>query len=232
MRKFIFIICVGASLLACSSHIVIEASRAPITPQNQTSEKTEEIIKPYRDSMSATMSEVIAKADTNFVAQRPSSNLMNWVADAIFIQQTQNVRLATPAICLLNTGGIRSSLGKGDLTLGDFYKVMPFDNTIVWIELPIEALDDIAAYVTKTGGEPISNCTVEKGKLKLNSMREEAKTCIVITSDYLANAGDKMDFLKKGKVINQTGKLMRDVLIEHAKQEGVLISNTEPRFIP
>jgi 2',3'-cyclic-nucleotide 2'-phosphodiesterase (5'-nucleotidase family) len=108
---------------------------------------------------------------------------------------------------LLNTGGIRSSLGKGDLTLGDFYKIMPFDNTIVWIELPIEALDDIAAYVTKTGGEPISNCTVEKGKLKLNSMREEAKTCIVITSDYLANAGDKMDFLKKGKVINQTGKL-------------------------
>jgi 2',3'-cyclic-nucleotide 2'-phosphodiesterase (5'-nucleotidase family) len=232
MRKFIFIICVGASLLACSSHIVIEASRAPITPQNQTSEKTEQIIKPYRDSMSATMSEVIAKADTNFVAQRPSSNLMNWVADAIFIQQTQNVRLATPAICLLNTGGIRSSLGKGDLTLGDFYKVMPFDNTIVWIELPIEALDDIAAYVTKTGGEPISNCKVEKGKLKLNSMREGAKTCIVITSDYLANAGDKMDFLKKGKVINQTGKLMRDVLIEHAKQEGVLISNTEPRFIP
>ncbi len=232
MRKFIFIICVGASLLACSSHIVIEPSRVPITPQNETSEKTEEIIKPFRDSMTSIMSEIIAKADTNFVAQRPSSNLMNWVADAIFIQQTQNVRLATPAICLLNTGGIRSSLGKGDLTLGDFYKVMPFDNTIVWIELPIEALDDIAAYVTKTGGEPISNCKVEKGKLKLNSMREGAKTCIVITSDYLANAGDKMDFLKKGKVINQTGKLMRDVLIDHAKQEGVLISNTEVRFIP
>jgi 2',3'-cyclic-nucleotide 2'-phosphodiesterase (5'-nucleotidase family) len=232
MRKFIFIICVGASLLACSSHIVIEPSRVPITPQNETSEKTEEIIKPFRDSMTSIMSEIIAKADTNFVAQRPSSNLMNWVADAIFIQQTQNVRLATPAICLLNTGGIRSSLGKGDITLGDFYKVMPFDNTIVWIELPIETLDDIAAYVAKTAGEPISNCKVEKGKLKLNSMREGAKTCIVITSDYLANAGDKMDFLKKGKVINQTGKLMRDVLIDHAKQEGVLISNTEVRFIP
>ncbi len=232
MRKFIFIICVGASLLACSSHIVIEPYRVPITTQNESNQKTDVIIQPYRDSMTSIMSEIIAKADTNFVAQRPSSNLMNWVADAIFIQQTQNVRLATPAICLLNTGGIRSSLGKGDLTLGDFYKVMPFDNTIVWIELPIEALDDIAAYVTKTGGEPISNCKVEKGKLKLNSMREGAKTCIVITSDYLANAGDKMDFLKKGKVINQTGKLMRDVLIDHAKQEGVLISNTEVRFIP
>lgn len=222
----------GACLMACSPHVVIEPSRTPITPQNETSEKTEEIIKPYRDSLSGIMGEVIAQADTNFVAQRPSSNLMNWVADAVFIQETQSVRLSTPAICLLNTGGIRSSLGKGELTLGDFYKLMPFNNTIVWIELPIEALDDIAAYIAKTGGEPVSNCKVEKGKLKLNSMSEGEKTCIVITTDYLANAGDKMDFLKKGKIVNQTGKLMRNVLIDHAKQEGVLVSNTEVRFIP
>lgn len=232
MSRFFYIFFVGACLMACSPHVVIEPSRTPITPQNETSEKTEEIIKPYRDSLSGIMSEVIAQADTNFVAQRPSSNLMNWVADAVFIQETQSVRLSTPAICLLNTGGIRSSLGKGELTLGDFYKLMPFNNTIVWIELPIEALDDIAAYIAKTGGEPVSNCKVEKGKLKLNSMSEGEKTCIVITTDYLANAGDKMDFLKKGKIVNQTGKLMRNVLIDHAKQEGVLVSNTEVRFIP
>ena len=232
MFKLSIIVCVGASLLACSSHLVIEPSRAPITPQIESSSNTEEIIKPYRDSMSGIMSEVIAHADTNFIAQRPSSNLMNWVADAIFIQQTQTVRLATPAICLLNTGGIRSSLGKGELTLGDFYKLMPFDNTVVWIEMPIEALDDIAVYISRTGGEPISNCRIEKGKLKLNSLREGAKTCIVITSDYLASAGDKMDFLKKGKIVNQTGKLMREVLIDHAKQEGILVSNNEVRFIP
>lgn len=232
MFKLSIIVCVGASLLACSSHLVIEPSRAPITPQIESSVDTEEIIKPFRDSMSAIMNEVIAHADTNFIAQRPSSNLMNWVADAIFIQQTQTVRLATPAICLLNTGGIRSSLGKGELTLGDFYKLMPFDNTVVWIEMPIEALDDIAVYISRTGGEPISNCRIENGKLKLNSMREGAKSFIVITSDYLANAGDKMDFLKKGKIVNQTGKLMREVLIDHAKQEGVLVSNNEVRFIP
>ena len=231
MIKISLIICLGASLLACSSHIVIEPSRAPITPQNETSEKTEEIIKPYRDSMSATMSEVIAKADTNFIAQRPSSNLMNWVADAVFIQQTQNVRLSTPAICLLNTGGIRASLNEGDLTLADFYKLMPFENTVVWIEFPINKLDNIANYIVKSGGEPISNCQIIGGKVILNSARMEAKTCIIITSDYLANAGDKMDFLKEGKIINNTGKLLRDVLIEHAKQENTLISNNEKRYI-
>jgi len=137
-----------------------------------------------------------------------------------------------PIICLLNTGGIRSSIGKGSITLGDFYKVMPFDNTVVWVEMPIEALDEIGEHIQKTGGEPISNCIVEGGKLKLNSTPEGAKTFIVITSDYLANGNDKMEFFKKGKIFNEPGKLLRDVLIEHAKQEGVLISNTEVRFIP
>lgn len=232
MFKVVILSCIGASLLACSSHFNIEPLRVAITPQEESSEKTEQFIKPYRDSMSAIMNELIAVADTNFLVQRPSSNLMNWVADAVFIQETQTVRLSTPAICLLNTGGIRSGFNKGELTLGDFYKLMPFDNTIVWIELPIEVLDDIAKYITKTGGEPVGNCTVEKGKLKLNSMREGAKTCIVITTDYLANAGDKMDFLKKGKIINNSGKLVREVLINHAKQEGRLVSNNEIRFRP
>jgi 2',3'-cyclic-nucleotide 2'-phosphodiesterase (5'-nucleotidase family) len=232
MFKVVILICVGASLLACSSHFIIEPLRVPITTQEKSYEKTEQFIKPYRDSMSAIMNELIALADTNFLVQRPSSNLMNWVADAVFIQETQTVRLSTPAICLLNTGGIRSGFNKGELTLGDFYKLMPFDNTVVWIELPIEVLDEIAKYITRTGGEPVANCTVEKGKLKLNSMREGAKTCIVITTDYLANAGDKMDFLKKGKIINNTGTLVRDVLINHAKQEGNLVSNNEIRFSP
>ena len=54
----------------------------------------------------------------------------------------------------------------------------------------------------------------------------------MITTDYLANAGDKMDFLKKGKIINNTGKLVREVLINHAKQEWNLVSNNEIRFKP
>ena len=45
--------------------------------------------------------------------------------------QTKNVKLAQPIFCLLNTGGLRSSIGKGTVSLGDIYKLMPFDNTIV-----------------------------------------------------------------------------------------------------
>jgi 2',3'-cyclic-nucleotide 2'-phosphodiesterase (5'-nucleotidase family) len=179
--------------------------------------------------MNRAMGKIIAYSETDFLVERPSSNLMNWVADAIFIQQTQTIKTNTPIICLVNTGGIRSSLGKGNLTIGDFYKLMPFDNTLVWVEMPIESLTEIGAFITKTGGEPISNCTIQNGKMQLNWIPEGATHFIIITSDYLANGGDKMDFFKKGKIINETGKLMRDVLIEHAIQQSTLISTNEIR---
>jgi 2',3'-cyclic-nucleotide 2'-phosphodiesterase (5'-nucleotidase family) len=229
MYKIFLTLCIGASLLACSSHLQVYSNRIALGNSIAGNKSTDSIITPYRDSMNRSMNKVIAFSENDFIVERPSSNLMNWVADAIFIQQTQTIKINTPIICLLNTGGIRSSLGKGNLTVGDFFKLMPFDNTLVWVEMPFETLSEIGAFITKTGGEPISNCTVQNGKIQLNSMPEGASHFIIITSDYLAYGGDKMDFFKKGKIINETGKLMRDVLIEHAKQQSTLISTNEIR---
>jgi 2',3'-cyclic-nucleotide 2'-phosphodiesterase (5'-nucleotidase family) len=215
--------------MACSSHLQVFSNRIALGNSIAGNKETDSIIKPYRDSMNRSMNKVIAFSETDFIVERPSSNLMNWVADAIFIQQTQTIKTKTPIICLFNTGGIRSSLGKGNLTIGDFFKLMPFDNTLVWVEMPIETLAEVGVFVTKTGGEPLSNCTVQNGKIVLNSMPEGCTHFIIITSDYLAYGGDKMDFFKKGKIINETGKLMRDVLIEHAKQQSTLISTNEIR---
>ena len=229
MIKFFLTLCIGASLLACSSHLQVYPSRIALGNSVVSNKTTDSIIKPYRDSMNRAMGKIIAYSETDFLVERPSSNLMNWVADAIFIQQTQTIKTNTPIICLFNTGGIRSSLGKGNLTIGDFYKLMPFDNTLVWVEMPIESLTEIGAFITKTAGEPISNCTIQNGKMQLNWIPEGTTHFIIITSDYLANGGDKMDFFKKGKIINETGKLMRDVLIEHAIQQSTLISTNEIR---
>ena len=231
MYKIFLTLCIGASLLACSSHLQVYSNRIALGNSIAGNRSTDSIITPYRDSMNLSMGKNIAFSENDFIVERPSSNLMNWVADAIFIQQTQTIKINTPIICLLNTGGIRSSLGKGNLTVGDFFKLMPFDNTLVWVEMPIETLSEIGAFITKTGGEPLSNCTVQNGKLQLNSMPEGASHFIIITSDYLAYGGDKMDFFKRGKIINETGKLMRDVLIEHAKQQSTLISTNEIRVI-
>ncbi len=231
MFKKIVFICVGAGLWACSSHLVVTApvGKTPVSSEISSNEKIDKEIKPYRDSLEKRMGEKLAIANVDFMVERPSSNLMNWVADAVFVNQTKTIRMTKPIICLLNTGGIRSSIGKGNVTLGDIYKVMPFDNTVVWVELPMSVKDEIATHLLKTGGEPISNATIKDGKLEFNSA-PASETFIVITSDYLANGGDKMAFFNKKISMNPTGKLLRDILIEEAKAQGVLTEVIENRL--
>jgi 2',3'-cyclic-nucleotide 2'-phosphodiesterase (5'-nucleotidase family) len=230
--KSILIIFAGASLIACSSRLAINSDKnqLPISSEIKAEDKLSKEIKPYKDSLDKKMNEVLGKSETDFVVARPSSNLMNWVSDAVFVNQTRNVRLAQPLICLLNTGGIRSSIGKGDVTLGDMYKIMPFENTLVWVELPVSVIPEIETFLKKSGGEPISNCKLLNGKLEINGMRQNTTHIWILTSDYLMNGGDKMDFFNKKTNINSTGKLLRDILIEELKNQGTMVENLELRM--
>jgi 2',3'-cyclic-nucleotide 2'-phosphodiesterase (5'-nucleotidase family) len=155
---------------------------------------------------------------------------MNWVADAVFANQTKMVRLSEPIFCLLNTGGIRSTINKGEVTLSDMFKLMPFDNEIVWVRMPASSITDIESFIRNSGGEPISNARVEQGKLVINGWRETTTSFLVITSDYLLNGGDKASFFAKRLEVNFTGKLMRNALIEEARQQKELQIDTVSRI--
>ncbi len=186
-------------------------------------------ISSYSKEMDVQMDVKIAESKNDFIVARPSSNLMNWMADAVFSNQTRNKRLSQPTFCLLNTGGIRSSIGKGDVKLKDIYKIMPFDNSIVWVKLPLVALDEISKYLNKSGGEPISNIQMRSGKLMLNGDLE-TDFFWVITSDYLYSGGDHMEFFKESIEVIETKTLIRDALVEEAKLQKVLINDTTIRI--
>lgn len=235
MQKLIHsvLIMIGAGLTACSSFSVQkeEYQLIPVTELPEQTTLLEQEIKPYRDSVEWEMNEVIAHADTSFIPERPCGNLNNWVADAVFTNQTKTVRLNTPILCLLNTGSLRTTFNKGNVTIGDVFKVMPFDNTVVWATFSIDILPEIANYLVGSGGEPIAGAKLLNGKIVLNSTPPNASEVIIITSDYLVSGGDKMTFFKKAKNLNYTGKLLRDCLIEEARQQGTLVSNPENRMI-
>jgi 2',3'-cyclic-nucleotide 2'-phosphodiesterase (5'-nucleotidase family) len=232
MVKLIYSIIIGAGLLACSSvtTLSVHPASAKMTPELSSNARIDSLIAPYRDSMNREMNVVVGKATVNFIAERPNSNMGNWFADAVFANQTRNVRLAQPTFCLFNVGGIRSSINKGDITIGDVFKVMPFDNEIVWVQLPVSALSDIEAYIKKSGGEPLSNATISNGKLSINGMRDTTTHFWIITSDYLMNGGDKMYFFEKKTQTVLTGKLLRNALLEEVKLQGILINPTDKRI--
>lgn len=233
MLKLIYIFCLGAGLVACSSANIIVSSDTAVVSQTESSSpnKIDSLIEVYSDSVKDQMDKVIAIAEVDFVTnKKPSGNLNNWVADAVFVNQTRMVRMAEPIFCLLNSGGIRSTLNKGDVTLGDLFKVMPFDNTVVWVRMPIESLKDIENYVVQKGGDPIANAIIEEKGLKVNGLTERHTHVWIITSDYLMNGGDNMKFFEQRTEVNNTGKLLRDVLIEEAKTQGTLINDPSNRM--
>lgn len=191
------------------------------------------IIQPYSDSLTAEMGEVIGRADTSFDLSYPNSNLMNWAADAIFQQETQTVKLREPVIVLLNAGGLRSSINRGAITVGDLYKLMPFDNVVAWVRLPVERIPEIEKNLSQQAkGVALANATFEKGTIKVNNLLPEHTHINVITSDYLALGGDKMTFFLQPESVNISQRNMRDVFIQAVKQQGTLTNRTEKRFIP
>ena len=232
MFKYLVIFICGAGLLACSSvnTISAEGDLISVTGENESANVADSIIEPYWNELEEEMNEVIAKAEKDFTAGRPNGSLNNWATDLVLVSQTRNVRLSIPVMVLLNVGGLRNSINKGDVTIGDLYKVMPFDNEIVWVEMPLSSLKDIETYLNKSGGEPIAGATLQNGSLTLNSENSQAETFLVITSDYLLNGGDKMTFFEKRVSDNSTGVLLRDAMISEAKSQGTLIWSEEERI--
>jgi 2',3'-cyclic-nucleotide 2'-phosphodiesterase (5'-nucleotidase family) len=231
MLKFFILIIIGAGLLACSSvtEVFLKPSILKLDATYPSNSSIDILVKPYKDSLAKEMNIVIGTSLINFITARPNGTMNNWFADAIFVNQTENVRLSEPVMCLFNVGGIRSSFNKGIITVGDVYKVMPFDNELVWVKLPISAINSIETYLSKSGGEPLANANLVQGKLQLNGINSQTKFFWVITSDYLMNGGDKMDFFKQKIEVNFTNKLLRSALLEEVKKQGMLVVDSTAR---
>ena len=230
MLRYLLFFLIGASLVACSSHLNITATK--VTLNNESTEKQEvsRFISPYKDSMDHAMNQVLAEASISMDVGRPSSLLGNWASDALFVNQTRAVKIAEPIFCLLNTGGLRSSIGKGPVTLGDVFRIMPFENSIVCLRLQVSSMDKIQYYLQQSGGEPIANAAMIQGKLIVNGVTENTKFVWVITTDYLANGGDRMDFFQDAVERFDKKTLLRDVFIEEAKTQKNLIVSSEKRI--
>lgn len=217
--------------MACSSVSEIQVGAEYIPVDNISySAKIDSIILPYRDSLEDEMNVVIGYAPKDFERNRPNGSLNNWAADVLGQSMLEELD-ERPYMCLLNVGGLRNSINKGQVTIGDIFKVMPFDNEVVAVELPISVLKDIELYLLNKDGEPISNALFENGKLEILALEENRSSFWVVTSDYLMNGGDNMVFFSKRTKEIYLGKLMRDVMIDAVIAQDTLHWNDQQRII-
>ena len=177
-------------------------------------------ILPYKTELDAQMNTVLCHSKQEMKKTKPESLLGNWTSD-VCLEMAQDMYEDDIDLSFFNTGGLRSPIPQGDITKRDLYKLMPFENELVVLELNKTEMLDLKVYFNFTKGQPIAFAD----DFSLND-----SLFLVLTTDYLANGGDKMKFFKYKKQ-HKVGIKMRDALINYCIKKDTISSNLDERHL-
>jgi len=171
-----------------------------------------------------------------------NSTLSNMFADATYEMSNPVFNKMSGEnidIVLLNNGGIRSIISKGNISEKTAFELMPFENSIVVLELSGLSIIKMIDYLRKVKLQhPISGLQItlnndySVNEVKINGVSiENDKKYYVATTDYLLEGGDKMYFLAETTKTTDINYKMRDILIDYFKQYDTLKLKSDNRFI-
>jgi 2',3'-cyclic-nucleotide 2'-phosphodiesterase (5'-nucleotidase family) len=121
---------------------------------SDTISSIESFLKPYRDSLSKSMNEVIGFADGDFHKEKSGGSLGNLITDAMS-EEAIKLQL-TCCAALFNPGGIRlPDVMKGSITKGKLLELIPFDNELVIVALKGSVLKQWLTAIGGAGGWPV-----------------------------------------------------------------------------
>ncbi len=221
----------------------IEGKKISISDNKGQVAEIENFIKPYRDHIDKDLSTVLAFApETLDKSGEWQSNLGCLLADItlekgnIVYKKRENKNID---ICLLNHGGIRSILPKGDVTARTAFQIMPFENSLFVIELKGEQILEMVNYIiSEKKPHPLSGLTFIIGKdnapkniIVQGKSLENDKIYSVGTSDYLSNGGDNMNFFKKNVGSHDLNYKLRNILIDYFTDVDTISVDKKPRIV-
>jgi len=231
-----------AVLLSACSGSVTEYKAIDMNDSISDEVISESMIASYRDSLELSMNTILVQNEVPLTRGIPESTLGNLIADLLLqralIEMPDSVR---PLICLINIGGLRVDLPAGPITVGKVFELMPFENELDVIKLSPEKVKEMMSYLKDVGGQPVSGMSIshKSGKNSILTLDdgEEINTddlIYVVTSDYLAEGGDKMDFFKNPVQRIRTGIKIRDAILDDFRVKGLagqtLNSNLDGRI--
>ena len=207
--------------LACSPEYKLQSySDKLIKVEAEIDSSILSIINPYQLEIEDQMNEVLTYTKNNLTKGKPQSTIGNFVTDLC-------LDYANADICIMNNGGLRTNIDKGPISRGKIYELMPFENELVILELNKNDYMGLLQYIVQRGGEPFSGIKIiidNKGQIISNSWPvnfELGEKVKVLTSDYLANGGDKMSFFKN-KIQYKIGIKLRDAIIDYCSKKDTI----------
>ncbi len=175
-------------------------------------------VERWNEGVAPIAAEVIGDATVALHRRRPESTIGDFICDAMRADTGVDIAMQNP-------GGMRADLDAGPITRGDVYAVMPFDNTIVTLELTGEqvklALEQAlrGSRVTQVSG---IRYVVDSKKPALERVirvthadgtpLDPKRTYKVAVNNFMASGGDQYDALAQPANRSDTGRLIRDAM--------------------
>jgi 5'-nucleotidase len=221
------------------------ARNLPVTSDIAPDPQVAALVKEYEARLQARFAEVIGRAAVLLDGERENvrsreTNLGNLIADLMR-------EYARAEVAIMNGGGIRGSFAEGPITLGDAFRVLAFDNTVVVLRVTgaqlREALENGVSQVEAGGGRfpQVSGLTFtfERGRpagQRVTDVRvggaplDPARLYLLATNDFLAGGGDGYAVFRAGRDVRDMQVLLRDLFIEYVRRTGTVAVRTEGRI--
>ncbi len=225
---FCVLLLLGASACQPAYHLTGQkTSRLPVDSTTARDDAaTARLLMPYRQKLDATMNQVLTRTTARLEKAQPESALGDILTDAL-LQQAQ-LRYGKPIdLAHINFGGIRNGLPVGNITTGNVFEVMPFDNTLLVLTLTGAQLQQFLDHFANEG--PV----VAGVRLRIKNRKQAEilsftngrtfrpdQTYTLAVSDYIANGGSGAEFLKLITARQDLNYLMRDALLDYFRQQG------------
>ena len=201
-------------------------------------------LAPYREGVEAMRNDVIGKAVESLPHIRvpgvddSGRNLPHGSLIAPVVCESMLSKMASTGeqadIAFLNGGGVRESVTQGKITVGTAYTLMPFNNSLILLEMTgAEVKTALETGVTRGGGafpyvggarytadmnrpegDRIVSGAVRDAKGRWQSL-EAGRTYRVVTNAYLAGGGDGYDVMKQVDKKYDTGFVDAVAFIEY-----------------
>ena len=128
-------------------------------------------------------------------------------------------------LAVVNMGSLRMTLPKGNITVGNIFQLMPFENELVILRLKGSEVKKLLDIFALEGGQGVAgvrmeikdgqaaNCLIQGMPIEMNKLYS------IATNDFLAGGNDRMIPLASPEKRMDTALKIRNILMEYVVRE-------------
>ncbi|SNS97801.1 bifunctional metallophosphatase/5'-nucleotidase [Antarctobacter heliothermus] len=231
----------GEVISAEGAPILIDAS---VTEDDAVKARIAEAAAPLEEIRNKVVAESAEAIDgSRDVCRAMECSMGNLVADAML----DRVKAQGIDVAIANSGGLRSSIDAGEVTMGEVLTVLPFQNTLSTFQITgatlVEALENGVSQVEEGAGRfPqvagmtfTADLTAEPGSRISDVMVggapvEMDKVYGAVSNNYVRNGGDGYAMFKDAENAYDFGPDLADVTAEYLAKDGAYQPYTDGRI--